>query len=97
MKTMMMLVASLAVMATSGAFAQGNSDACHNQMIPCLDQCSSRPSKALQETCSRVCENNANACYTKLYGNPSASRPQGPQDALNSAADPVKSSKPARQ
>ena len=95
MKTLPILLASLMITASSAAFAQSRSDMCHNQMIPCLDQCSTRPSKSLQDTCTKVCENNTNACYTKLYGNP-GSRPQGPQDAINSAVDPVKNVKPAR-
>ncbi len=95
MKTLMMLLTSLTVMVTSNAFAQGNSDSCHGAMIPCLDLCTQRPTKGLQETCSKTCEMNANACYSQLYGTPS--RAQGPQDALNAApTDTSKKSKGTR-
>ena len=97
MKTLMMILTSLTVMATSSAFAQGNSDSCHGAMIPCLDMCTQRPSKSLQDSCAKTCEMNANACYGQLYGTPG--RAATPQDALNStreAAEPTKKSKGAR-
>jgi hypothetical protein len=81
MKIVSVLLTSLMVAAASSAFAQGNSDTCHNAMIPCLDLCTQRPSKALQESCTKTCEMNANACYSQLYGTPS--RGAGPQDSLN--------------
>ncbi|MEW6450122.1 MAG: hypothetical protein AB1490_05700 [Pseudomonadota bacterium] len=84
MKTLMIALTSLTVMVTSNAFAQGNGDACHSAMIPCLDMCTQRPSKGLQESCSKTCEMNANACYSQMYG--TAGRSATPQDALNSGA-----------
>lgn len=95
MKTLMIALTSLTVMVTSNAFAQGNGDACHSAMIPCLDLCTQRPSKGLQESCSKTCEMNANACYSQMYG--TAGRPQGVQDALNAApSDMAKKPKSAR-
>jgi hypothetical protein len=97
MKTLMMLAASFAVMTASSAFAQSNTDTCHSSMIPCLDLCSQRPSKGLQDSCTKTCEQNANACYSQLYGTPSGSREMTPRDALNSAApDTSKKSKTSR-
>ena len=82
MKTMKVLLTTLMVTAASSAFAQGSgADACHGAMIPCLDLCTQRPSKGLQESCAKTCEMNANACYSQMYGTPS--RSAGPQDSLN--------------
>lgn len=81
MKIVLVLLTSLMVTATSSAFAQGNADTCHSSMIPCLDLCTQRPSKSLQESCTKTCEMNANACYSQLYGTPS--RAAVPQDSLN--------------
>ena len=73
MKTFAILLTSLMVTAASSAIAQNNSDTCHGAMIPCLDMCTQRPSKALQDSCAKTCEINANACYSQLYGTPSRS------------------------
>lgn len=81
MKTIKVLLTTLMVTAASSAFAQSGADACHNAMIPCLDLCTQRPSKGLQESCAKTCEMNANACYGQMYGTPS--RAAGPQDSLN--------------
>jgi len=94
MKTLMMLLTSLTVMATSSAFAQGNSDSCHSAMIPCLDMCTQRPSKSLQDSCAKTCEMNANACYSQFYGTPS--RGPTPQDALNSMREPTEPSRKSK-
>src|SRR4051812_44022678 len=70
MKTKMLFLASaLAIVAFggTGASAQGNSDACHNQYGACMERCSSRP-QSLQEGCSSSCESSTNACYSQMYG-----------------------------
>jgi hypothetical protein len=82
MKAALLLLTSSLVIVASGAFAQGNSDACHNQYASCMERCSSRPA-SMQEACSTSCEANTNQCYAGLYGTtkssaqvlPSASAP----------------------
>src|SRR5215213_4491984 len=49
MKIAFLLLTSSLVIGASGAFAQGNSDACHNQYASCMERCSTRP-QALQES-----------------------------------------------
>lgn len=67
MKTALLLLTSSLVIAASGAFAQGNTDACHNQYGSCMERCSTRP-QGLQEACSNSCEANTNQCYSQMYG-----------------------------
>ncbi|ERR1700759_4532546 len=70
MKTKILFVASALAFAAfggTGALAQGNSDACHNQYGACMERCSQRP-QSLQESCSTSCESNTNSCYGKMYG-----------------------------
>ena len=67
MKTALLLLTSSLVIAGSGAFAQGNTDACHNQYGACMERCSTRPA-SLQESCSNSCESTTNVCYGELYG-----------------------------
>ena len=67
MKTAFLLLTSSLVIAASGAFAQGNTDACHNQYAACVERCSSRP-QSLQESCSSTCESTTNQCYAGMYG-----------------------------
>jgi hypothetical protein len=55
MKTAFLLLTSSLVIGASGAFAQGNTDACHNQYASCTERCSTRP-QAVQESCSSTCE-----------------------------------------
>ena len=73
MKTALLLLTSSLVIAASGAFAQGNSDACHNQYAACMERCSTRP-QSLQESCSNTCEANTNQCYAGMYGNKSGAQ-----------------------
>jgi hypothetical protein len=87
MKTVMAAFATLTMMLASPALAQSNTDTCHSSMIPCLDMCTQRPSKSLQESCTKTCEMNANACYSQLYGSTSGSREATPRDALNAAPE----------
>ena len=72
MKPALLLLPLSLVIAASGAFAQANSDACHNQYGSCMERCSSRP-QPLQEKCSQSCEASTNQCYSGIYG-PSSSQ-----------------------
>jgi len=86
MKPALLLLPFSLVVAASGAFAQGNSDACHNQYGSCMDRCSSRP-QALQEKCSQSCEASTNQCYSGVYG-PSSSQSLQPAPELSSGQEP---------
>jgi hypothetical protein len=104
MKYASLLLTSSLVIASSGAFAQGNTDACHNSYGSCMERCSSRPA-AVQESCSNSCEANTNQCYSQIYGPrsgaqsiPSAAEQSSAQDseaqnARNEAKPAAKSSK----
>lgn len=70
MKTALLLLTSSLVIAASGALAQGNTDACHNQYGACMERCTTRPA-GLQESCSSSCETSTNQCYSSMYGNKS--------------------------
>ncbi len=72
MKIAFLLLTSSLVIAASGAFAQGNTDACHNQYGSCMERCSTRP-QAVQESCSNTCEASTNQCYRGMYGSRSQS------------------------
>ena len=71
MKYALLLLTASLVIASSDAFAQGNTDACHNSYGSCMEHCSSRPA-SVQESCSNSCEANTNQCYSQLYGPKSA-------------------------
>jgi hypothetical protein len=86
MKPALLLLSFSLVIAASGAFAQGNSDACHNQYGSCMERCSSRP-QALQEKCSQSCEASTNQCYAGVYG-PSSSQTLQPGPDASSAQEP---------
>jgi hypothetical protein len=73
MKLALLLLTSSLVIAASGASAQGNSDACHNQFAACVERCATRP-QSRQEKCSQTCEANTNQCYSGMYGQPSAAQ-----------------------
>jgi hypothetical protein len=67
MKYALLLLTSSLVIASSGAFAQGTTDACHNSYGSCMERCSSRPA-SVQESCSNSCEASTNQCYSQIYG-----------------------------
>ena len=87
MKRALLLLTSSLVITASGAFAQGNTDACHNQYASCMERCSTRP-QAVQESCSSTCESGTNQCYAGMYGNKSSAQvvPTAPDQA--SAQEP---------
>jgi hypothetical protein len=89
MKYAFLLLTSSLVIASSGAFAQGNTDACHNGYGSCMERCSSRPA-SMQESCSNSCEANTNQCYTQMYG------PKGAQ-SIPSAAEQSSAQDPEAQ
>jgi hypothetical protein len=72
MKTAFLVLTSL-VIAASGAYAQGKSDACHNQYGSCVERCSTRP-QSVQASCATSCEANTNQCYSVMYGNKSGAQ-----------------------
>jgi hypothetical protein len=69
MKTILLLLTSLLVLAAPAALAQ--EDACSKQYGACMDRCSSRP-QSVQGSCGQSCEANSNQCYVGLYGHPPA-------------------------
>ena len=73
MKYALLLLTSSLLIASSGAFAQGNTDACHNSYGSCMERCSSRPA-AVGESCSNSCEASTNQCYQQIYGPTSAAQ-----------------------
>ena len=73
MKVAFLLLTSSLVIGASGAFAQGHTDACHNQYASCVERCSTRP-QALQESYSSTCESSTNQCYAGMYGSASAAK-----------------------
>ena len=87
MKYAFLLLTSSLVIASSGAFAQGNTDACHNSYGSCMERCSTRPA-SMQESCSNSCEANTNQCYSQMYGSKSGavSIPSGAEQSQ--ARDP---------
>ena len=82
MKSALLVLTSSLVIVASGAFAQGNSDACHNQYGSCMERCSTRPA-SMQESCSTSCEANTNQCYAGMYGGKSSAQviPTAPEQA----------------
>jgi hypothetical protein len=86
MKPALLLLPFSLVIASSGALAQGNSDACHNQYGSCMERCSTR-AQPLQEKCSQSCEASTNQCYSRMYGPSSAQTLQAVPDQ-SSAQEP---------
>ena len=84
MKIAFLLLTSSLAIAASGAFAQGNSDACHNNYGSCMERCSTRPD-SMKETCSNSCEANTNQCYSQMYG---------PKSGQSTQASPAQASAP---
>jgi hypothetical protein len=85
MKTFMLFFTSSMVI-TSGAFAQGNSDACHNQYGMCVERCAKQP-ESMQEKCSQSCESSTNQCYGVMYGGATSQGAQMPDKASNPLAE----------
>lgn len=87
MKYALLLLTSSLVIASSGAFAQGNTDVCHNGYGSCMERCSTRPA-SVQESCSSSCEANTNQCYSQIYGPKSGAQTIPSAAEQSSAQDP---------
>ena len=87
MKYALLLLTSSLVIASSGAFAQGKTDACHNGYGSCMERCSTRPA-SMQESCSNSCEANTNQCYSQIYGPKSGAQRIPSAAEQSSAQDP---------
>jgi hypothetical protein len=87
MKHALLLLTASLVIASSGAFAQGKTDACHSGAGSCVERCSTRPA-AVQESCSNTCEATANQCYSQLYGPRSAAQSIPAAAEQSSAQEP---------
>ena len=64
-------VAAAAILAlnVSGAFSQGVSQAvCQKEFQACMDGCTTRSSKGLQDSCFTSCEGRNNICAERVYG-----------------------------
>ena len=90
MKPIMLMLTTSLVIAASGAFAQGQGDACSGKYAACMDHCSSRP-QSLQASCSQSCENNTNQCYVELFG----PAPRGGEASQAAAPAPAPAPDPA--
>ena len=90
MKYALLLLTASLVIASSGTFAQGNTDACHSSYGSCMERCSSRPA-SVQESCSNTCEANTNQCYSQLYG------PKSAVQSIPSAAEKSSARSPEAQ
>jgi len=84
MKHALLLLTASLVIASSGAFAQGKTDACHSGYGSCMERCSTRPA-SVQESCSSTCEATTNQCYSQMYG-PKSAAPSIPAAAEQSSA-----------
>jgi hypothetical protein len=73
MKPAFLLLTLSLVAITSGAHAQGKSDACHDQYGSCMERCHTRP-ESLRASCSSSCEANTNTCYSGMYGGSSSAQ-----------------------
>ena len=87
MKYALLLLTTSFVIASSGAFAQGNTNACHNSYGSCMERCSSRPA-SVQESCSNSCEASTNQCYSQIYGPKSGAQTIPSAAEQSSAQDP---------
>src|SRR5471032_1911683 len=87
MKYALLLLTSTLVIASSGAFAQGTTDACHNGYGSCMERCSTRPA-SMQESCSNSCEANTTQCYSQIYGPKSGAQSIPSAAEQSSAQDP---------
>jgi hypothetical protein len=88
MKIAFLLLTSSLVIGASGAFAQGNTDACHNQYASCTERCCTRP-QAVQESCSNTGESGTNQCYAGMYGSKSAAQAIQSTPEQASAEEPL--------
>src|SRR4051812_828677 len=104
MKRALLLLTSSFAIAASGALAQGNTDACHDQYGACMERCITRP-QGMQDACSNSCEASTNQCYAGMYGKSSAPAvSKAPEQASAAAQEPeasaareeVKDAKPTK-
>src|SRR6476620_2518725 len=57
-----------AILALNIASASSQGNACVKEYQACMDTCSGRPSKGMQDTCFTSCEGKNNLCSERIYG-----------------------------
>ena len=60
------IAAAILALNISSASSQGN--ACVKEYQACMDTCSGRPSKGMQDSCFTSCEGKNNLCSERIYG-----------------------------
>ena len=60
------MAAAILALNISSASSQGN--ACVKEYQACMDTCSGRPSKGMQDSCFTSCEGRNNLCSERIYG-----------------------------
>jgi hypothetical protein len=94
-------VAAILAFNSSAAFSQAG---CQKEYQACMDGCTGRSSKGMQDSCFTSCESKNNMCAERVYGkrpfngapaNANAAAPRAPKDAL--AKDAAATPEPAAE
>jgi hypothetical protein len=87
MKAMALVPAVVAAILTFNISAASSQQACMKEFQACMDGCTSKPSKAIQDGCFLSCEGKNNVCAERVYGK----RPvNGPASAAAEQKEPDK-------
>ena len=106
MKALALVPAAIAAILSFNISTASSQQICGKEYQACMDSCSTRSSKAIQDGCFQGCESKNNFCAEKAYGKrPSgapvvAAEPKGPaQDAMaktDGGQEPGKGEEPAK-
>jgi hypothetical protein len=99
MKAFAILPAAVVAMLAFNSSAAFSQAACQKEFLACMDGCTGRSSKGIQDSCFTSCEGKNNICAERVYGkrpfnggaaNANAAAPRTPKDALakDAAATP---------
>jgi hypothetical protein len=107
MKILALLPATAAVILALGISPASSQQACMKDFQACMDGCTKKSAKAIQDTCFHGCENKNTMCAERVYGKrPFNGTPQPvaasaePKDAMaktEPAAEPEQAPEPRKQ
>jgi hypothetical protein len=91
MKTMALLPAVAAAILALSISAASSQQACMKAFQGCMDGCTNKQSKTVQDTCFQGCEGKNNVCAERVYGK----RPLNSAPAANAEAKDTSKDAPA--
>jgi hypothetical protein len=97
MKALALVPAAIAAILSFNISTASSQQVCGKEYQACMDTCSTRSSKAIQDGCFQGCESKNNFCAEKAYGKRPSGTPAVAAEAKAPARDAAKAQELAKE